>query len=303
MSDTDDISAADFDAILAEIGDSISQSKPEIVLPQADYQFPYQPYDIQQGFMAKLFETLDRGKVGIFESPTGTGKSLSLICGSLAWLKHFEDQHELEVDRILSAPLPEEQELGPNDDWVTKCAKELEAKEERQRLRLQQEVLAKREKKLAEIRAGVKRNPDGRKRPAVSQNLIEESEEKYEDEDILPTNYDSDEDMKSRDESDEQSETESVEVTKIFFCSRTHSQLAQFAREIRKTQWAAYVKVINLGSRQNLCINDAVRKLGSLSLMNDRYLIENLCFYLFFNFLFLLQMFRVEKGLQQLQVV
>ncbi len=48
---------------------------------------PYQPYDIQLRFMTSLYDCIEHGKVGIFESPTGTGKSLSLICGSLTWLR------------------------------------------------------------------------------------------------------------------------------------------------------------------------------------------------------------------------
>ena len=48
---------------------------------------PYEPYDIQLDFMSSLYECIESGKVGIFESPTGTGKSLSLICGALTWLR------------------------------------------------------------------------------------------------------------------------------------------------------------------------------------------------------------------------
>lgn len=36
------------------------------------FPFPYQPYDIQEQFMQALYGALDQGKVGIFESPTGT---------------------------------------------------------------------------------------------------------------------------------------------------------------------------------------------------------------------------------------
>lgn len=58
--------------------------------PPEDFSFPFAPYPIQKDFMEALFRALEEGKLGIFESPTGTGKSLSLICGALTWLKDFE---------------------------------------------------------------------------------------------------------------------------------------------------------------------------------------------------------------------
>lgn len=36
------------------------------------FGFPFPPYDIQVQFMEKLYETIDKGHVGIYESPTGT---------------------------------------------------------------------------------------------------------------------------------------------------------------------------------------------------------------------------------------
>lgn len=36
------------------------------------FPFPYIPYPIQEEFMAKLYQVLEAGKIGIFESPTGT---------------------------------------------------------------------------------------------------------------------------------------------------------------------------------------------------------------------------------------
>ncbi|CAM9137770.1 unnamed protein product [Scytosiphon promiscuus] len=40
--------------------------------------------------MLKIYATLEKGGIGIFESPTGTGKSLSVICSALQWLKDAE---------------------------------------------------------------------------------------------------------------------------------------------------------------------------------------------------------------------
>lgn len=53
----------------------------------APFGFPYPPYNIQVDFMKKLVEVIENGNIGVFESPTGTGKTLSLICGIMTWLK------------------------------------------------------------------------------------------------------------------------------------------------------------------------------------------------------------------------
>lgn len=49
--------------------------------------FPHEPYDVQKKYMEKVIECLQTGVNGILESPTGTGKTLSLLCSSLAWLE------------------------------------------------------------------------------------------------------------------------------------------------------------------------------------------------------------------------
>ena len=40
--------------------------------PPEEFPFPFQPYDIQKDFMRNLYTALERGCIGIFESPTGT---------------------------------------------------------------------------------------------------------------------------------------------------------------------------------------------------------------------------------------
>lgn len=61
--------------------------------------FPYEPYDIQKDYMKKVIESLQTQKHAILESPTGTGKTLCLLCSSLSWLmaeklKMAANQHE-----------------------------------------------------------------------------------------------------------------------------------------------------------------------------------------------------------------
>lgn len=38
-----------------------------------EFEFPFEPYQIQRDFMKNLYETIEQKKIGIFESPTGTG--------------------------------------------------------------------------------------------------------------------------------------------------------------------------------------------------------------------------------------
>lgn len=54
--------------------------------------FPFEPYSIQKDYMDKVIQCLQDGSNGILESPTGTGKTLSLLCASLAWLEYKKAQ-------------------------------------------------------------------------------------------------------------------------------------------------------------------------------------------------------------------
>eukprot|EP00826_Nyctotherus_ovalis_P005382 TRINITY_DN11211_c0_g2_i2.p1 TRINITY_DN11211_c0_g2~~TRINITY_DN11211_c0_g2_i2.p1 ORF type:complete len:850 (+),score=159.30 TRINITY_DN11211_c0_g2_i2:132-2681(+) len=49
--------------------------------------FPYKPYPSQVEYISSVIEACESSKHALLESATGTGKTLSLLCGSLAWLK------------------------------------------------------------------------------------------------------------------------------------------------------------------------------------------------------------------------
>lgn len=56
--------------------------------------------------MSKVIKALNTGDNALLESPTGTGKTLSLLCASLAWLKANRDKDknfatEFEMPRII----------------------------------------------------------------------------------------------------------------------------------------------------------------------------------------------------------
>ncbi|BAH93008.1 Os05g0219800, partial [Oryza sativa Japonica Group] len=62
--------------------------------PRRDFPaFPFAPYPIQSEFMSFLYGALSSGPgaLALLESPTGTGKTLSIICSALQWLVDHRD--------------------------------------------------------------------------------------------------------------------------------------------------------------------------------------------------------------------
>jgi chromosome transmission fidelity protein 1 len=80
-------------------------------------------------------------------------------------------------------------------------------------------------------------------------------------------------------------ETDEQNTVKIFYCSRTHSQLGQFASELQRVRLppalavesqegkaealAEQLRHLTLGSRKNLCINPKVSRLKSANAINE----------------------------------
>uniref|UniRef100_A0A182QAZ7 Regulator of telomere elongation helicase 1 homolog n=1 Tax=Anopheles farauti TaxID=69004 RepID=A0A182QAZ7_9DIPT len=59
---------------------------PEYIIRGVPVQFPFEPYELQKNYMEKVIECLQKQSNGVLESPTGTGKTLSLLCSSVAWM-------------------------------------------------------------------------------------------------------------------------------------------------------------------------------------------------------------------------
>eukprot|EP00794_Sanderia_malayensis_P019946 gene19946-21899_t len=54
-----------------------------------EVDFPFKPYKCQIDYMEKVITCLQDEKNGVLESPTGTGKTLCLLCAALAWRQTF----------------------------------------------------------------------------------------------------------------------------------------------------------------------------------------------------------------------
>ncbi|KAK2178643.1 hypothetical protein NP493_534g01013 [Ridgeia piscesae] len=62
-------------------------------------QFPCKAYPSQLSMMAKILKGLDQRENCLLESPTGSGKSLALLCSVLAWQATEHEKARLERER------------------------------------------------------------------------------------------------------------------------------------------------------------------------------------------------------------
>lgn len=94
-----------------ETKNALFKSKPQIVkkeegviihtrtyeypMREIPIKFPFKAYPCQVIMMSKIIEGLISGENCLLESPTGTGKTLTLLCSVLAWLKKCQESNTL----------------------------------------------------------------------------------------------------------------------------------------------------------------------------------------------------------------
>ncbi|XP_028771757.1 ATP-dependent DNA helicase DDX11-like isoform X2 [Neltuma alba] len=247
--------------------------------------------------MNALYKSLEQGGVSMLESPTGTGKTMSVICSALQWVLDRRQQQKSEAGRDCGK---NQENLGGGSDdepdWMRDFVvdKEKQVQSERISKKKYGSRLDKPDKKnnreiCKDFQVIGEGSPPGKgcdnsneKMDKVDVDVIDEEflleEYESENEEALDnvtskrkaskTGFTS---SSEEDESEEEEEEEEKKL-KVFFCSRTHSQLSQFIKELRKTVFANEMDVVCLGSRKNLCINEEVLKLGNSTRMNERCL-------------------------------
>ena len=66
----------------------------KIPIEGIEIYFPYKPYPAQVEYMKNVIQTLNKkGNISALESPTGTGKTLCLLCSVLGWLQQTKNEN------------------------------------------------------------------------------------------------------------------------------------------------------------------------------------------------------------------
>ena len=244
-----------------------------------DYLHPFTPYQIQIDLMDAIYDVLENYKVGILESPTGTGKTLSLICASMTWLRNHKET---------SVQGGDENESDSDPEWVTEAYERTQLSQVRNRIQDYEHLLDSLEKNYGSNY--VREIPDQYRRKFQKQ----EKEGTQEDKEYILDDYESDQERDSVFEDaglskeinqllsrvegnhDDAKSLDYGYPIKIFFSSRTHSQLSQFAQQLGLTRFDSQFKNLPqrtkftpLGSRKQLCIHPEISKKQNVASIND----------------------------------
>lgn len=271
------------------------------------FSFPYQAYPEQQQLMQQIFSCIEESGVGCFESPTGTGKTLSTICSTFTWLEEAEKtQMEINLQPAqTSLAATAAANVDGGRDWLQSFVQQYEQSKAATTntpsvgdgdVKLYDRLLERIKSASVKPTNQSKHSQQQRRqqessfmntlsKPTLSKSKagVEDLPEYVSDAESLHDSSDDDNDDKDEDhntttnshqrgsKSKQREKWNTLQLPQIFFCSRTHSQLTQFIHEIRKTRFQ-HIRCVVLGSRRNLCVNPAVQALKSDANMNERCL-------------------------------
>ena len=158
-------------------GESEPPTGVRMIIGGYDVHFPFKPYASQIGIASRVLKALDTGTNALLESPTGSGKSLALLCAAMAWQERWKASREAADSR------------GDAHD-------------------------AQRHDRRAEAEPA-----DRASKPSGG--------------------------------------GKKEKVPRVYYATRTHSQIAQVVRELKRTSYRPAMTV--LGSREHYCVNQKAR--------------------------------------------
>lgn len=230
-----------------------------------DFHHPYKPYDVQTQLMEAIYATLQgKYKIGIFESPTGTGKTLLIICATMTWLRCHR-KHLLQASE-------EGDESDSEPEWVHLTYHQQLLTEEAIRIKNYEKLLTELQQEYDTHQRHVEASKETKRyRKAHSHSDDQYLPDDYTLGDVDFSNASLTKEINSLLNKDAfKIELDGVPTTQIYFCSRTHSQLDQFAHQLALTSFPSVTddtqertKYVPLGSRKRLCVNPKVNQLGA----------------------------------------
>lgn len=196
--------------------------------------------------MDRVIRSLDGNKQhALLESPTGSGKTMALLCGVLAWMEEQRKKHNIDHkgpstlipggssnSEVIDEDAVEAENIANSSFFNKKAKKE------------QIVIEDKMDEDFVDAKKTSESNCSNCPNGILSHNSVKSSKAK--------DNFENDDFSESKIQSPQ------FHMPKIYFASRTHKQLAQSIRELKRSGYQAKFTV--LASRSQYCVNGVVRK-------------------------------------------
>ncbi len=82
--------------------------------------FPFQPYPSQMALMSRMILAMNKREHALLEAPTGSGKTMALLCASLAWQVMYKGQAQQhakdDAQAAAAAAMQEEAIVPPHEE-------------------------------------------------------------------------------------------------------------------------------------------------------------------------------------------
>jgi fanconi anemia group J protein len=213
-----------------------------------DVEFPFaQPYPQQRALMSQALRCVSRGLNGLLELPTGGGKTLALLCATLAWQREAQARFDRgdvamlvtssadesiaptteRADEVLQAPPMTVIEVSSDTSNDDECDSASDA----------------RQKSGGSVDSDFASPP----RPVARKEAK-----------VLPANSHALEAAVADAAAAAQRRSRTSSVPRIFYAARTHNQLAQVVRELKRTAYKP--RMVILAARERYCVNERVKK-------------------------------------------
>ncbi|XP_069135470.1 Fanconi anemia group J protein homolog [Argopecten irradians] len=232
--------------------------------------FPCKPYPSQFSMMEKVIKGIGRKQNCLLESPTGSGKSLALLCSALAW-QTAEYEKKRKAEELESASFTEESKNCTCQKLKESTPPKNTDKQEVQDVPSTQDAVQAAVdlitvedsdddddfKDSSSAKFKTPGNSDKTKAKRRHQGISYEESPPVGGEDNSAENS-----MCCACSCKQEMPTDRKKymVPKIYFGTRTHKQITQIVRELKKTAYKE-ARMTILGSREHTCIHPSVSKM------------------------------------------
>lgn len=231
--------------------------------------FPYKPYLAQKLLMERFLKAASSSTHALLESPTGTGKTLALLCGACAYQDRFKCENQQNSSSNSTADKLNQNNHQPEVSHKILDIEDVIPQDSASSSKIIQDITSIQKEISSDNNADDKstslsssfliKGDTNQKSIDFSKCASNSSNKEIPEFRLFPENSEKEhlDDKESESDQNKLSKVEFFKIPKIVYLTRTHMQISQVISELKRTTYRP--KMTILSSRQSLCVNVDVK--------------------------------------------